>query len=96
MAPNSSKRHLTKHDNVFQLLFASGLLSFHCPKKACGQFQFRAEEPSKLHGQGCGYRKEKESVAIFITYHKLFPDGRKHGEGEAFVVTQLESDEDRI
>lgn len=35
-------------------------------------------------------------MAIFVTYHKFFPDGRKHGEGEAFVVTLLESGEERI
>ena len=35
-------------------------------------------------------------MAIFVTYHKFFPDGRKHGEGEPFVVTQLESGEERI
>ena len=40
--------------------------------------------------------RRKKSVAIFVTYHKFFPDGRKHGEGEAFVVTQLESGEERI
>ena len=40
--------------------------------------------------------RRKKAVAIFVTYHKFFPAGRKHGEGEAFVVTQLESGEERI
>lgn len=92
MAPKSSRRHLTKHESVFQLLFVSGLLYFHCAKKTGGQFQLRTEKHSKLDGD----RKEKESVAIYTTYYKFFPDGRKRGKGEAFMVTRLESGEDRV
>ena len=56
------------------------------------QFQLRTEEHSKLDGD----RKEKESVAIYTTYYKFFPDGRKRGKGEAFMVTRLESGDDRV
>ena len=52
----------------------------------------RTEKHSKLDGD----RKEKESVAIYTTYYKFFPDGRKRGKGEAFMVTRLESGEDRV